>query len=213
LSNAVRISRPVGFTDNAVVQRPTRERPGQVADPRQVRLRAVTTAQTSASTKSRPKIQFAVVGVLGFALIMGAQLVMSLVLSDGAYQLSRLKTETVQLERTTADLSQKIEVLSSPQNLAVSAEKLGMVTATRPAFLNLTTGKVTAGVKNIGKGTSLLGKTSISNIALQKLGYLTILAPEAADAEIFTTTTTTTTTNTSTNDPNSTGIIAGPKTN
>src|SRR5690606_19134696 len=150
---------------------------------------------------------------LGLALIMGAQLIMSLVLSDGAYQLSRLKTETVQLQRTTADLSQKIEVLASPQNLAVSAEKLGMVSATRPAFLNLNTGVVTAGVKNSGRGTSLLGKTSVSNIALEKLGYLTVLAPETSETEIFSTTTTTTTTNTSANDPNSTGIIAGPKTN
>lgn len=213
MTNAVRITRPVGIGSAAVAQTPVRGRRNPEVETARPKLRAVTTSATSTRAKSRPKIQFAIVSVLGFALIMGGQLVMSLVLSDGAYQLSRLKTETLQLERTTSDLSQKIEVLSSPQNLAVSAEKLGMVSATRPAFLDLNTGAVTAGVKNIGKGTSLLGKTAVSNIALEKLGYLTLLSPETVETQIFTNNPVTTTTNTSANNPNSTGVIAGPKTN
>lgn len=206
MSNALRISRPTEYIPGDATGNLKPDT--GISRSRKPRLRVIT--NEGAQTKKRPRVQYAIVSVLGMAIIMLSQLLLSLALGEGAYELKSLKTQTVELNRQTADLSQKIEVLSSPQNLAVSAEKLGMVSANRPAFLNLTTGKVTAGVSNIGKGSSLLGATSVSNIALEKLGYSTIVTPDTHTPAV---TTPVSQTPNQPHDPHSTEAIAGPKTN
>jgi hypothetical protein len=88
-----------------------------------------------------------------FALLL-AQLLLSIVLSDGAYQITSLQAEQKQLSRTERALSEQLDLLASPQSLATKAEGLGMVIGTNaPVFLRLSDGAL-AGTATPAKGTA-----------------------------------------------------------
>lgn len=114
------------------------QRPGAPAAPETTRIEIVT---TRAQRRARPKSFYATVAVVTVFAILLVQLALSLVLSDGAYQISALQTEQRQLSRTQQDLGEKLELLGSQQSLAAKAEALGMVIGTSsPAFLRLSDG-------------------------------------------------------------------------
>jgi hypothetical protein len=98
---------------------------------------------TRAQRTARPKSFYAVVTVASvFALFLG-QLMLSILLSDGAYQISSLQAEQKQLMRTEQALSEQLDLLASPQSLATRAESLGMVVGTNaPTFLRLSDGSL-----------------------------------------------------------------------
>ena len=98
---------------------------------------------TRAQRTARPKSFYAVVTVASvFALFLG-QLMLSILLSDGAYQISSLQAEQKQLQRTEQALSEQLDLLASPQSLATRAESLGMVVGTNaPTFLRLSDGSL-----------------------------------------------------------------------
>ena len=96
---------------------------------------------TRAQRRARPKSFYAVLAVSAVFGLFLAQLMLSIVLSDGAYQISSLQSEQNQLSRTQQDLAEKLDLLSSPQSLAQRAEALGMVVGSgSPAFLRLADG-------------------------------------------------------------------------
>ena len=103
--------------------------------------RHVEIVTTRAQRKARPRSFYAMVAVTSvFALFIG-QLMLSIVLSDGAYQISALQVEQKQLSRTSQDLAESLDLLASPQSLAQRAEALGMVVgSSSPAFLRLADG-------------------------------------------------------------------------
>lgn len=116
----------------------TATRPPQraTAQPRHIEI-----VTTRAQRKARPKSFYAVVTVASvFGLFLG-QLMLSILLSDGAYQISTLQAEQKQLTRTEQALSEQLDLLASPQSLATRAESLGMVVGTNaPTFLRLSDG-------------------------------------------------------------------------
>lgn len=77
--------------------------------------------------RARPKLFYAVVGVAGLFLILVAQLLLSILLSNGAYQISDLQAQHKELARDQQTLSEEINIMQSPQNLAARAGSLGMV--------------------------------------------------------------------------------------
>lgn len=94
--------------------------------------------------RARPKSFYALVAVLGVFGLFGVQLMLSIVLSDGAYQISSLQAQQRQLDREARALGEELDLLASPQNLAAQAEGLGMVVGTgTPTFLRLSDGTVT----------------------------------------------------------------------
>jgi hypothetical protein len=96
---------------------------------------------TRAQRRARPKSFYAVLAVSSVFALFLAQLMLSIVLSDGAYQISSLQSEQTQLSRTQQDLAEKLDLLASPQSLAQRAESLGMVVgSSSPAFLRLSDG-------------------------------------------------------------------------
>ena len=111
-------------------------RPGApVAAPAPRHVEIVT---TRAQRRARPKSFYAVVAVLCVFALFLAQLMLSILLSDGAYQISTLQAEQKSLGRTEQALAEQLDVLSSPQSLASKAEALGMVVGnSAPAFLRL----------------------------------------------------------------------------
>jgi hypothetical protein len=108
---------------------------------RQLQPRHIEIVTTRAQRKARPKSFYAMVTVASvFGLFLG-QLMLSILLSDGAYQISTLQAEQNQLVRTEQSLSEQLDLLASPQSLATRAESLGMVVSTNaPTFLRLSDG-------------------------------------------------------------------------
>lgn len=91
---------------------------------------------------ARPKIVYALSAVTGVAVIVIAQLLLSVGISQSAYEVSRLQASQVELGRTAESVTEDLVRVSSPQSLAANAEALGMVTNSNPLFLQLSDGAV-----------------------------------------------------------------------
>jgi hypothetical protein len=116
----------------------TRRRPAVVP----LEQRKLVVVPTRHQKKSRPKSFYALVTVGGLFAILVAQLLLSIVVSDGAYQISALQQEQKELDRDQQSLTEELHVLESPQHLAANAEQLGMVTNSSTAYLRLSDGVV-----------------------------------------------------------------------
>lgn len=102
-------------------------------------------------------------------LILGvlfAQLGLSIAVSAGAYEARALQLELRDLTRVERVLSQNVDKLASPQNLADNAVKLGMVQNTTPATLRLSDGVV---LGNLEGGTAAISGNLIANSTLDGL--------------------------------------------
>ena len=97
---------------------------------------------TRAQRRARPRAAYAVVTVASLFVIFAAQLLLSIVVSDGAYQIASLQSQQKDLLRTQQALGEKFDLLSSTQHLAENAAQLGMVPNPAPLFLDLSTGGV-----------------------------------------------------------------------
>jgi hypothetical protein len=131
---------------NVAYARPTRPQqraahstPRPAAVPRHVEI-----ITTRAQRRARPRVAYAVVAVVGLFAIFAAQLLLSIVVSDGAYQISSLQSQQKQLLRTQENLNERLDLRDSTQFLAASAAKLGMVPGATLRFIDLQTGAVTA---------------------------------------------------------------------
>lgn len=129
--------------------------------------------------RTRPRAAHAIVTVVGVFAILLAQLALSIALSEGAYRVSALETERVELDRTTQVLSESLDTLRSPQNLAMNAEALGMVANSNPAYLRLSDGIVIGAPVPAASGTGVLDGSSsmIGNVLLTEAA--TVTAPDA----------------------------------
>ena len=94
------------------------------------------------SAKPRPRIFYAIVTVAVVIGIILSQILLSVAVSAGAYEISDLKAQQKDLSRTYTQVSQNLAEVSSPQHVAASAEALGMVTSNTTAYLRLSTSKV-----------------------------------------------------------------------
>lgn len=120
---------------------PLRRPQGQpAAAPRRAPLHAV-------EPRRRPRPNFLraaiVLGCLG--VIFGAQLLLSIIVSSGQYEIAALQSQQKELDRTADALQENLQLLSSTQNLAQQAAGLGMVQGTDAAFLRLSDGAVIPG--------------------------------------------------------------------
>ncbi len=92
--------------------------------------------------QARPKIVYALSAVTGVTAIVLSQLLLSVGISESAYEVSRLQASQVELGRTAESVTEDLVRVSSPQSLAANAEALGMVTNSNPLFLRLSDGAV-----------------------------------------------------------------------
>jgi hypothetical protein len=137
-------------------------------EPRTPHIEIVATRQ---QRRARPKAAYAVVTVAALFAIFAAQLLLSIVLSDGAYQLANLQSQQRELVRVEQSLAEQLAVRDSTQNLAANAAKLGMVPSASPFFLDLETGAVTAAPgtadpMGCGGSCALIGNSLLSGVPL-----------------------------------------------
>jgi len=115
------------------------------------------------------------------------QLLLSIALSDGAYRIAALQGQAVELDRSAQVLTENLESLRSPQNLAANAESLGMVANASPAYLRLAdTTVLGAPVAADAEAGVLDGRTGmIGNVLLADVPLVTAvpLATAAPGAE------------------------------
>lgn len=82
-----------------------------------------------------------ILGII-LAVALGAVLVLNITVSNGQYDVVKLRGEETILSQQNESLRQQTEYLQSPQNLAASAAKLGMVAPGTTATIDLSQGKV-----------------------------------------------------------------------
>lgn len=134
---------------------------------------------TRAQRSARPKVVYAIATVISLFAIFGAQLLLSIVVSDGAYQIAALQSQQKELVRTQQDLTERLDLRNSTQYLAASAAKLGMVPGSSPQFLDLSTGAVSPAPGTID--SSGCGGTC-NLVANSLLGGVPLIDPKAATA-------------------------------
>lgn len=116
--------------------------------------------------RGRSPLLVALSGVGLVLAILAAQLGLSIAVSKGAYEVRALELEQRDLGRVERVLSQNVDKLSSPQNLAENAGKLGMVQNATPAALRLSDHKVLGSLK---ARTSAVNANLVPNAALKGL--------------------------------------------
>lgn len=104
----------------------------------------------------RPKLLYGVVAVLGAFLIAGAQIALSIMTTQGTYELSTLTAQQRDLTFQKQVLYDQVAGLSSPQYLAANAAALGMVIDESPSYLRLSDGAL------LGAGEASFGASSVN---------------------------------------------------
>ena len=103
--------------------------------------RHIEIVSTRGQKRARPRVVYALIAVAGLFVILMAQLLLSIWLSNGAYQISGLEQTQRDLARNQQALAESLNVLQSPQNLGGRAAALGMVVNTgSQGFLSLAGG-------------------------------------------------------------------------
>jgi hypothetical protein len=129
---------------NLAIARPMR-RPAETPAPQPRRHLEI--APSREQRRARPRLAQAVVTIAGIGVILLVQLLLSIVLADGAYEIAALQNDQRELLREEQALNEQLELLGSTQNLTANAEALGMVASGNPLFLDVATGGVS------GKGS------------------------------------------------------------
>jgi hypothetical protein len=118
------------------------EEPHELREPREDRRSHLEVVPSRSQRRARPRALYASIAVGSLLAIVVAQLLLSIGISQGAYQLNSLQAKQTQLQRSYQAVSEDLGRVSSPQNLAANANALGMVSNSNPAYLRLSDGAV-----------------------------------------------------------------------
>jgi len=146
---------------------------------------ALEVVATRSQRRARPRAAYAIATVAGVFAILLTQLLLSIVLSDGAYRITALEAQRIELDRTAQVLTERLNVFDSAQNVAANAESLGMVVSTvSPAFLLLSDGSVQGSPTPAGAGSGVLDGRGdlVGNVLLADVPLVTPAAAGGASA-------------------------------
>ena len=166
-------------------------RPRRHSEPDASPRRHLEVAPSRAQRRARPRLLPAIVTIGGIGVILLAQLVLSIVLANGAYQISSLQAAKYTAVLQQHALSETFDLYNSPQHLAANAEALGMVASGNPVYLNAKTGAVTGTAT--AAGGSLVGAGDQVGNALLKGSAIVTAQPATPTTTTPTTATTTAT--------------------
>ncbi len=135
---------------------------------------------------ARPRLAYSLVIVVGLFAVLATQLLLSIALADGAYQISALQAEQKELARSHQSVAEELHVLGSPQSLAARAESLGMVSNNSAAYLSLADGKVLGSPKaaksGAGSAVGTNGSLLVANSLLDGVPASMAAQPTNGDA-------------------------------
>ena len=115
--------------------------------------------------------------VLGLLAIQMLQLLLNAFTAEGAYRLADLKAEKKELIVSQQILGEQVDSLSSNQNLANAAQKMGMISNANPVFLRLADKKV------FGKPKAALNADNRISRNLIKSSVMTVTSNLATTTE------------------------------
>ncbi len=116
--------------------------------------------------QSRPGVFIGGAVLVGFLTIALLNLLLTILTSNAVYELSAIQKEKKELTTTTQILSEEVDSLSSQQNLANAASKLGMISNANPVFLRLSDQKVFGKPKAALNADGRVGRNLVPNSAL-----------------------------------------------
>jgi hypothetical protein len=120
--------------------------------------------------RARPRLAYAVVALVSIGVIAMTQLLLSIAMTQGAYELDAQLLRQAELQREQQKLADDLDRLESPQFLAANAEALGMVPNADPVYLRLSDGAVlgepTAAAGTGGSSASLVPNALIDGVPL-----------------------------------------------
>lgn len=148
--------------------------PSREQHPHPRHIEVVTTRE---QRKARPKLAYAVVTVASLFVIFAAQLLLSIVVSDGAYQIEALQSQKKELLRTEQALNEQLGLLGATQHLAANAAHLGMVPGAAPLYLDVTTGGVTGAPGSVDHGGCGGSCNLVANSLLTGMPLVNLDAP------------------------------------
>lgn len=115
----------------------------------------------------RPGMGLGAIVVLSLVGISIVQLLISIMAGEATYKLSELKAAKRELGTTSQILIEQVDSLSSQQNLANSAQRLGMVANPNPVFLRLSDSRVLGTPRAVRADTAVIPtRNLIPNSAL-----------------------------------------------
>ena len=135
------------------------------------------------SKHARPRVVYALSAVTCVGAIIVAQLLLSVGISQGAYEISALRASQVELGRTADSVSEDLIRVSSPQSLAANAEALGMVSNSNAAILRLSDGAV-LGAPASATGSQAGAASLVPNSLLAGVPLVTQEATGGAGASV-----------------------------
>lgn len=116
---------------------------------------------TQMSSRVRTRIVHGGILVAVIAVALVAQLMLSIGLADGGYQINQLQQDQNQVKRERQSLSEQISALQSPQHLADRAKELGMKPSTQVTFLRLADGQTIGSADS--KGAQIAAQKGLVN--------------------------------------------------
>lgn len=149
-------------------------------------LRIAPEAPKTARRASQSPLIGSLVAVGVILVILAVQLGLSIAISQGAYETRALEIEQRDLSRVERVLSQNVDKLASPQNLAENAAALGMVQNARPATLRLSDGAVLGALDSEtteARGNLVANSTLETMPVVDAAGLLVPRAGQAAAAQ------------------------------
>ena len=108
------------------------------------------------ATAAVPKLRYVVVVLAGIFAILGIQLLLSIAVSGGAYEIAGLKSEMRKSQQELQIVAEDISALTAPTTLAGLASAMGMVADNNPAYLRLSSGEVVGEAEPADSTSSLL---------------------------------------------------------
>ncbi|PDQ34617.1 MAG: hypothetical protein B5766_10585 [Candidatus Lumbricidophila eiseniae] len=92
--------------------------------------------------RSRGRVAFAVIPIIAIIAVVIVQMLLSIAVTQGAYDVDGYQIRLAQLALQKQKLADDVDRLQSPQYLAANVEALGMVPNTNPVYLRLSDGQV-----------------------------------------------------------------------
>jgi hypothetical protein len=133
--------------------------------------------------KARPRVFYAVITVSVIFGIIIAQLLVSVAVSSGAYEIATLQVANKEAGRNVASATQDLDRLASPQNLASNAEVLGMVNNSTPVYLRLSDGAVLGSPAAATPAAGVISGTAASLVPNSLLANVPLVTKIEADAK------------------------------
>jgi len=124
-------------------------------------LRALEQPQPS----RRPRLLYGIVAVAGALAIAGAQMGLSILTTQGSYEVAALTSQQRELQWQRQMVADDLAGLSSPQYLAANASALGMVVGQMPGHLRLSDGAIAGSGKGAADRSSVhaLSRAAVGN--------------------------------------------------